>query len=83
MFLFIILAHFFILSWGVFHDGHHTEDRITSVTVFLDNKSSYSFSYLQTSTGDDKILAAKHTYVIPTQSFGVTIQGIHTDNSFF
>ena len=64
-------------------DGRHTRDRITSVSVFLDDKSGHSYSNLQTSTGGDKTLAAKYAYEIMATSFGVIIQGYHADNGFF
>ena len=64
-------------------DGRHTKDRITSVTVFLDDKSGHSYSHLQTSTGGDEILAAKHAYEIMANYFSIAIHGYHADNGIF
>ena len=64
-------------------DGRHTKDRITSVTVFLDDHSSHSYSHLQTSTGGDETLAAKHAYEIMAQSYDINIKSFHTDNGIF
>ena len=64
-------------------DGRHTKDRITSVSVFLDDKSGHSFSHLQTSTGGEETLAAKHAYEILATSFGVSVKGYHDDNEIF
>ena len=63
--------------------GRHTKDRISAVTVFLDDKSSHSFSHLQTSTGGDETLAAKHAYEIMADSFGVVVRSFHADNGIF
>ena len=63
--------------------GRHTKSRISAVTVFLDDKSNHSFSHLQTSTGGDETLAAKHAYEIMADSFGVAVRGFHADNGIF
>jgi len=64
-------------------DGRHTKDRITSVSVFLDDNSGHSYSHLQTSTGGDETLAAKHAFEIMAHSFGIPIQSYHADNGIF
>ena len=64
-------------------DGRHTKENITSMSVFLDDKSGHSFSHLQTSTDGDEILAAKHAYEIMSSAFGVSIRGYHADNGIF
>ena len=63
-------------------DGRHIKDRITSVTVFLDDHSSHSYSHLQISTGGDETLAAKHAYEIMAQSYWVAVQSYHGGNAF-
>ena len=45
-------------------DGWHTNDRITSVSVFLDDNSDQNYSHLQTSTGGDDTLATNHAFEI-------------------
>ena len=64
-------------------DGCHTKDRIASVSVFLDEKSGHTYSHLQTSTGVEETLAAKHAYEIMITSFGVAVAGYHADNKIF
>ena len=46
-------------------------------------RESHSYSHLQTSTGGDETLAAKHAFEIMSHSFGIPIQSYHADNGIF
>ena len=54
-------------------DDRQTKYRTTTVSVFLDDNSDHSYSYLQTSTGGDETLAAKSAYEIMANTFNFQI----------
>ena len=64
-------------------DGCHSRDRIHCGTVFYDNVSTLSFTYLQYSTGGIEIIAAKQSYENFAGSFGVMVKVYHANNGIF
>ena len=64
-------------------DGRHTKDRITSASVFLDDKSGHNYYHLQTSTGYDESAAAKILYDVMTNSHSINVNSLHADNVIF
>ena len=64
-------------------DGRHTKNRITSVSVFLDDSSGHRYFHVQTSIGGDETLADKRAYEIMAHSRAVSVQGCHADNDIF
>lgn len=63
--------------------GKLTSAKITTITVFVDHYSDFTFVYLQKSASQEETLEAKAAYEKCLRTFGHKVKSYHADNGRF